>query len=546
MTAKWMIRRILCRCFMLLAVITAAEGMAAAALEDCSGIDTNKGPVDGVKDEKSGVCSFLGVPYAAPPVGELRFELPAPHEPWAKPLAADTVGSQCPQEAGPMTDPDIPMDEDCLYLNVWSPEGSGGEKKPVMVFIHGGGFIVGSGGNAGYNGEVLAHRGDVVVVTMNYRLGVLGFMAHPAFSNEDGPIVNRGMYDQLAALEWVRDNISGFGGDPDNVTLFGQSAGGMSVGYHLVSPLSAGLFRNAAIHSGPPVLLNVTTEWAVEEGLKIAEKVGCGDPDTAAECLRAIAPEKFIESVPAGVFIMDDVSPDRKYFFQPVIDGKFLPDAPYKLLRDGKFNTDVHLMLGTTKDEASYFTLNKTLDTPEDFTKNYEADTAGVEYIFGLDLDDKAVDLRKFYPVSDYPGVSKAYQDFLCDVGFTCPIEVVAMLVSKYQPEVYRFYHRKAPFKIVSWGAFHGAELPYVFNYFTFMNQNFRSGDNMALSKKAIALWSAFAHTGSPQVKGLPEWPKYDAEKRQYLVLDDEIEVGEGLKKEKCDAVGEVLDANFE
>ncbi len=512
----------------------------------CKGIATSKGLVNGVYLKESNICAFLGIPYAAPPLGELRFALPTEHEPWNAPLETVKIASQCPQTPSPMTDTSIPMNEDCLYLNIWAPVSIGSEKKPVMVFIHGGGFIVGSGGNSSYNGTNLSSMGDVIVVTVNYRLGVLGFLAHPAFADATGRTGNWGLYDQLAALRWVNQNIPNFGGDPGNVTLFGQSAGGMSVGLHLASPLSAGLFSKVAIHSGPPILLNISLDKGVATALDIASKLGCSEASSAASCLRSASIENILAKIPLGIFVMDTLEAQNKSFVVPIIDGAFIPEAPYSIFNNGGFNKDVIVMLGTTKDEASYFTMKKTLKTEKDFNDNLKMDIDNVAEALGVGLSGKPGDLEALFPVAHYPTVEKAYQDFICDAGFTCPTELLAEMILAHQPEVYRFYHTKDPVKMLNLGAFHGSELPYVFGNFGFMGQQFRSKDNLKLAKTAISLWSSFARTGAPSADSVPNWPKYDLTDRSYMILGDKIEIGASLKKEKCEPLSGFFKANME
>ncbi|HOO57262.1 MAG TPA: carboxylesterase family protein [bacterium] len=515
------------------AVVALVLAATAAQAGPCDNISTASGPVSGTLLEKAGVCAYLGVPYAAPPVGDLRFRMPVEHDPWTEPLAADSISPQCPQVLTPMSDSEIPMDEDCLYMNIWQPVSEGGPK-PVMVFVHGGGFIIGTGGSSMYEGSTLARYGDVVVVNFNYRLGVFGFLAHPSLRTPDGISGNWGMYDQVAALEWVKKNISSFGGDPDNVTLFGQSAGGMSVGLHLSSPLSAGLFKNVMILSGPVLLINSGMEKAEKSGLKLAGYLGCDDPDTAAECLRNVDVDKIMNDLKLGIFVLDNAEADNMFFLAPVIDGKFMPDAPYKIFRDGKFNTDVNVVLGTTRDEAAYFTMNKTLREDADFLLNYEADMVSMETSFSIDLRVDPEKVNEMYPLSEYPSVEKAYQDLICDAGFTCATELLGELIVKYQPNVYRFYHTKDPIKIMNWGAYHGSELPYIFGNFKMMGRDFKSKTNMKLTQKVITLWSAYAKTGTMKADGLTDWPLYDLKNRSYMILGNDLEVGTNLKREKC------------
>lgn len=531
--------------FFALAVLCGFSRAAFAQSQPCRGVSTDKGVVNGVLLDGPDVCAFLGVPYAAPPLGELRFALPAEHTPWTEPRDAGKISAQCPQTPSPMTDTDIPMDEDCLYLNIWQPAGADAKNLPVMVYIHGGGFIVGSGGNAAYNGATLSGMGGVVVVTMNYRLGALGFLAHPAFAGANGRTGNWGLYDQLAALKWVKANIANFGGDPGNVTLFGQSAGGMSVGLQLASPLAAGLFQKVILHSGPPILINTSLAKGRADAQTVAAKLGCGEPATAAQCLRAVDAKTILEKVPLGIFIMDDGVTEEKYFLVPVVDGAIIPDSPYRIFRDGKFLTDVTVMLGTTSDEAAYFTMKKTLREEKDFERNLGLDIGGAAATLGVNLGGAPGTLEALYPISNYASVEKAYQGLICDVGFTCPTELLAGMIAKYQPKVYRFYHTKDPVKIFNWGAFHGAELPYVFGNFTMMGRTFKSKDNLKLAKIVIALWSSFARTGVPAAEGVPEWPLYDDAARSYMTLGDKIEIGANLRTEKCGVMMKLFDENF-
>ena len=231
---------------------------------------------------------FAGIPYAAPPVGPLRWQPPAPVQPWSGLRDATRPGLRCIQDTDDDFDPGHPASEDCLTLNVWTPPRSK-DARPVMVWIHGGSFINGNADD--YDAGRLTSRGDIVVVTLNYRLGALGFLAHPALGPA-GHVGNYGLADQQAALRWVRDNIANFGGDPGKVTVAGESAGGISVCDHLVAPGSAGLFRAAIIHSGPCQAQGTRTE-AEKTSLDYAAEAGCGDPMTAAQCLRDLPANKL-------------------------------------------------------------------------------------------------------------------------------------------------------------------------------------------------------------------------------------------------------------
>ncbi|MBU3751733.1 MAG: carboxylesterase family protein, partial [Mycobacterium sp.] len=257
-------------------------------------VGTANGPVRGVAAD--GYRVFEGIPYAAAPVGPLRWQPPQPPVRWTSPRDATKPGLRCIQDT--RVDPDfgLPTNEDCLNLTVWTPAGATPQaRRPVMVWIHGGGFLNGSSDI--YRARRLVTRGDIVVVTVNYRLGALGFLAHPALAGPDGAVGNYGLADQQAALRWVRDNVAAFGGDPEQVTIAGESAGAMSVCDHLVAPESAGLFRAAIMQSGPcqaQAALPAATRISVD----FAARVGCPDPASAARCLRDLPADRLQQGPP--------------------------------------------------------------------------------------------------------------------------------------------------------------------------------------------------------------------------------------------------------
>lgn len=514
---------------------------ALAGLSDCADIATDKGAVTGVLNSENGVCVYKGIPYAAPPVGDLRFRLPQPSEPWKETLQANEYGGTCVQPAMEILSKKggVIGGEDCLYLNVWQPTAAAAAPMPVMVFIHGGGFIYGSGGakdETGIDlsdGTFLSTLGGVIVVTINYRLGIFGFMVHPALKDEEGRIGNYGLYDQLAALQWVKTNVAAFGGDPDNVTIFGESAGGMSVGLQLASPLSRGLFKQAVIESGPVLMVNKNEERAGKTGLAAAALAGCGDAKTAAKCLRDMPMEKFMSEIRPVMFMLEEQN-DRKLPFEPIIDGHFIPERPFTLFAGGKFPTDVKVMLGTNRDEAAYFTGIFELDTKEDFYKAIDIAKTAVEEVVGVDV---STDIAGLYPPDAYRTPRIAFMDLLCDVAFTCPTRVMANLMADNGAKVYLYYLTKGPVEkgpLAAWGAFHGADLLYIFRRFEFMGIKLASKENMILSDRMIELWSSFAHGGVPTAKGAPEWPLYESGNEPYLRLDTEITTGTKLKSDKC------------
>src|SRR5690349_6433505 len=319
-------------------VVACTIGLASVAHAQTVTATLPVGPVAGVVTPA--MLEFLGIPYAEAPVGDLRWAPPEPHAPWTTPLDASTFGSPCPQTPSAFGIPS--STEDCLFLNVYVPhrktvpERDLKRKRPVMVWIHGGAFQVGSAGN--YDPTKLVTAGDVIVVSINYRLGALGFLAHPALSAESpaGISGNYGILDQQLALRWVQDNIAGFGGDPKRVTIFGESAGGISVHTQLASPLAAGLFRRAIVQSGA-VFAQPTLQAAEALGQHSADALGCSD-QTAA-CLRALSVDDVLANQPSGLQTTS-----------PVIDGVVLPLPLRDAFQNGAFNR-VPVMQGSNHDE---------------------------------------------------------------------------------------------------------------------------------------------------------------------------------------------------
>jgi para-nitrobenzyl esterase len=316
---------------------------------------TDKGPVQGTVSGSSRL--FFAIPFAAPPVGDLRWKPPAPHAPWTMPVAATAPGPACGQlDALTAMSFDTSSSEDCLTLNVWAPKAASTTKAPVMLWIYGGSFVIGSGGMSDYDGQKLSEATGAIVVTINYRLGPLGFLALPALHAEDPTHPSSGMYgfeDQRAAIAWTKSNIAAFGGDPTNITIFGESAGGISVCTHLVSPPSKGLFARAIIESGAYAIGLTATETAADaQGAALVKALGCdgkSDPDTLA-CMRAVKFDQVLLAMPASPFNI--VTGGTSW--GTVIDGLNLPDDPVKLFGKNAFAM-VPTLLGTNTNEGSLF-----------------------------------------------------------------------------------------------------------------------------------------------------------------------------------------------
>ncbi|MCV7179695.1 carboxylesterase family protein [Mycolicibacterium sphagni] len=454
-------------------------------------VQTATGAVRGVVSP--GYRVFEGIPYAAAPVGPLRFQPPQPAAPWPGVRDATKPGLRCIQDTS--IDPDYgrPTGEDCLNLNVWSPDGAiKSSQKPVMVWIHGGSFLNGSADI--YDARWLATQGDIVVVTINYRLGTMGFLAHPALS-PDGNIGNYGFADQQAALRWVHDNIAEFGGDPSKVTIAGESAGAMSVCDHLVAPDSAGLFRAAILQSGP-CQAQADRATAQQVSTDYATGVGCTDPEAVAACLRSL-PTKTLQSAPFYV----GFGPDK--LIGPVTGTDRLPTDPMTAFALDRAPR-VPVLVGSNGDEFAMFTAIRYLKNgrlppyPKLLSDTFGADAAAV---------------AQRYPLERFGGSEGlAYSAAVTDSIFACPTDRIASGLAHTGPVyAYEFNDRTAPapdplraapFPV---GASHSLELRYLFDV---GGAPPLDPAQRQLSDEMVAYWSQFVKTGAPDVSGLPDWPR--------------------------------------
>ncbi|OBF39059.1 carboxylesterase [Mycolicibacterium peregrinum] len=437
---------------------------------------------------------FAGVPYAAAPVGPLRFAAPAPAPGWPGERDATRPGPRCIQD--PDADPERGLNtaEDCLTLNVWTPPVSD-DRRPVMVWIHGGAFVGGSSGI--YDARRLAVRGDIVVVTINYRLGALGFLAHPALG-AGGDIGNYGLADQQAALRWVRDNIADFGGDPEKVTVAGESAGGMSVCDHLVAPGSTGLFRSAILMSAP-CQAQADVGTATRRSLDYAAAAGCPDPAVAAGCLRSLPVDRLRKPVWYFNIGSDELT-------GPVTGSALVPRAPLAAFGSGRAEA-VPVLIGTTRDEFTLFVALRYLRQGERFTAgDYPRLLAET---FGAD----AAAVGAHYPAERYGGVAQAYSAAVTDGAFACVSEQMADQLTDTGPVyAYEFNDRAAPAPDVMRtlpfpvGASHSLELRYLFDVGGAPPLN---PAQQQLSEQMIDYWSAFVRNSDPAVDGRPDWPRF-------------------------------------
>lgn len=475
----------------------AIVGCVICAASSAPQIKTRSGVVEG-KDDGT-VRSFLGIPYAAPPLGKLRWKAPVPMAKWSGVRKATEFGPHCMQGNvfGDMIFRDPGPSEDCLTLNVWAPSKSGSAKLPVMVWIYGGGFVAGTTSEGRQDGSRLAQQG-VVVVSMNYRLGVFGFLVHPELARESGhnSAGNYGLLDQLAALRWVHDNIAAFGADPDNVTIFGESAGSFSVSAHMASPLSKGLFQKAigesgaAFHSGGLSFESLASRE--EKDVKaIKDKVGVS---TLAQ-LRALPAEKILDAF---------VPPKSQGFdFGPDVDGYFLPEPVPAIFAAGKQN-DVPLLAGWNHDEGS-FEMSGQKPTAESMKANAEKQ-------FG----DKSGEFLKLYPTETEQQTVRSAEDFAGDsfIAFSTWDWLEAQSKTGKNP-IYRYrFDLGLPSsdpKAQNLVAYHSAEIEYVFGRLDSKKDVPWRAEDRQLSEQMQKYWANFARSGDPNAPGLPKWPTYSA-----------------------------------
>jgi para-nitrobenzyl esterase len=497
----------------------AADGPASLP-PDPSVVKTTSGLVQGVAtlDKRN----FAGIPYAAPPVGPLRWQPPQPVAPWAGVRAATKVGPRCLQDEGSDLEMGRQTDEDCLTLNVWTPPPAE-DARPVMVWIHGGAFINGNGGM--YDSRWLVDRGDIIVVTLNYRLGALGFLAHPALGPE-GAVGNYGLQDQQAALRWVHDNIAAFGGDPDKVTIAGESAGGMSVCDHLVAPESKGLFRAAIIQSGP-CQAQLAAPEAERISVDYARDMGCGDPTTAAVCLRALPDHKLRKPVWYDRIGEDTLS-------GPVYGTTVLPEDPMVAFREGRV-ADVPVLIGSNHDE---FTLFVALQYLRGTTQYLPGEYPGLlDDTFGAD----AATVGARYPLDRYGGsAALAYSAAVTDGVFACIADEMAdQLATANDVYAYEFNDpnppapepmRTLPFPV---GASHSLELRYLFDIGGAPPLN---PAQQQLSNQMIDYWANFVADGVPTAPDAPEWPKVSGDGPWMSLQPDGSRVVEDFgRQHQCD-----------
>lgn len=496
-------------------------GLILLGVSSCSTLPPNQvevkqGIVQGSIED--GLRVFKGIPFAAPPVGDLRWKAPQAVENWEGVKEAKAYGPAAFQGGNPPSG----KSEDCLYLNVWTPAKSDNEKIPVLVWIYGGGFGFGSTAEPVYTGEMLAKKG-VVFVSIAYRVGQLGFLPHPELSAESPNKVsgNYGLMDMIAGLQWIQENIEAFGGDPDKVSIFGESAGGIAVSMLCASPLAKGLFHGAISESGgsfgPPRATTYPGEnlKRLSEAEKAGEAYALAAGASSISELRKIAPD----SLPSGWGIG---------MSWPIIDGYVIPDDQYKLYEAGEYN-DIPILVGYNSDEGASFSRER---NPEEFIR-------GVETRYGKFADD----LIKAYPVGENT-VPKTARDLARDAAFGWHTWIWAKLQSQTgKSKVFYYYFDQHPdypedSPRAGYGSPHGQEVAYVFQHLDPSNPQTSQSD-LEISEAMASYWTNFARYGDPNGDGLPQWPAFSDSNPEVMYFGPTPHIGPVPSAESLEVLNE-------
>ncbi len=543
--STFLVRAAVCAAIALALAVRAVPAGAQTVLDPDAPVMVTGGAIQGaVSARDDGIVAFEGIPYAAPPVGDLRWRPTEPVAGWEGVRDASESGAICIQNGGR----NVTQDEDCLFLNVWAPRETS-EPRPVLFWIHGGGYTGGSGSTAIYDGAPLAADG-AVVVTINYRLNVFGFLAHPALSAESphGASGNYGLLDMVAALEWVRDNIATFGGDPGRVTIFGESAGGGAVMSVMLMPQAEGLFHGAIAQSNwingwDRPLANAARGWEAAEtqGLRVAAALGiAGNTDEALAAMRAASAADVLAASNA-----DAGSPFLRNgnVWAPNVDGWVVPDDPLAMYRAGRQH-QVPLITGLNGNEGSLMTRN--MDVP---------DAAAFEEHVRSVYPELADEMLAHYDASSPDAARAAIDKVIHDLYFAGPVRAHAEAQAAAGAPTWLYHFTHVP--PTPWGAdlgsHHAAELVYVFGTLTRREEGGERplgltpvGDytdtDTDLSATMRGYWVQFAATGNPNRGGLPPWPVFDAETDRHLELSSAIRPGTAVDTEGA-ALWEVLEA---
>ncbi|BCN29251.1 carboxylesterase/lipase family protein [Anaeromicropila herbilytica] len=499
-----------------------------------SPVETRYGPVSGVYNSDKSVKVFAGIPYAVPPVGNLRWKAPQEPQKWSGIRKADQF-SDCPaqtyvpsiitnllafqegtQQLTPLLSNNEKSSEDCLYLNIWAPSKRASKKRPVIVYIYGGSFLNGSGSIDVYNGENMAKKG-AVFITINYRLGIFGFMASPELTKESGYNAsgNYGILDQIAALKWVKNNISAFGGDPENITIAGESAGSMSVNMLQASPLSKGLFERV-IGESAANFGSRGIKGSAMETLDEAEEIGTK--------FENVLKEKSLSDL-RKMSTTDLLKASKNFSMRPIIDGYVLPDSIYNIYASGK-EVDVPTLIGYNSNESSVYLLmpfpftllDKTsFLSAKDFTSAIKETYQGASNKF-----------LEYFPATNDSQAKKSQLTSGTLQWFGWHMHTWAKLQTQTgKSNVYTYYFdhiQPGNSTFQKLGAYHSSEISYAYDNLNTSDLNYNSND-YKLADIMSTYWYNFASTGNPNGAGLPEWDPYDAGEEKTLKLDNDVKM---------------------
>lgn len=474
-------------------------------------VPTAFGPVRGrllTPSPVTPVRLYAGIPYAAPPVGELRWRPPQPPAPWTEPLQATAFGPDMPQPPGMGVLRGSRQHEDALHLHIWTPAGAAAGSLPVMVWIHGGGFLGGSASDPGSDGAMLAAQG-VVVVSLNYRVGLFGFLAHPRLSAESAQRVsgNYGLLDQMAGLRWVRENIAAFGGDPARITAFGVSAGSASISLMLVSPLARGLFDQVALHSPGAARPLASLAQAEQAGLALGDDLGA---------LRAMPAADLLSKVGLLSPAVRGLTTPR--VLRPIRDGWLLPEDERPAFQAGRFQA-LPTLVGSNLDEGSTLTAGWPI-----------RDIAAYRELVQQNFGDAANEALAMYPASSDGEVRARVADLFADTQFNYGTRLIARSMAAAGQPTWRYvFTRRAPGGVD--GPHHSEEVPYVFGNLG------DAGDAQGreLSRCMQQSWIDFARSGDPNGDGAPHWQAYQAAEDQHLDFGSHIGMGRGWRAAQLD-----------
>jgi len=500
--------------------------LEAQSSDDACVVSTPSGVVRGVL--RGTGCTYLGIPYATPPVGDLRWKPPQPKTPWAPAVLSATVAPPNCSLINPPTTGQPTGSEDCLMLNIWAPPRPA--QAPVIVWFHPGNFQAASANLAAANGERFAQERNAIVVAPNYRLGPFGFLAHSALTLEDPAYRSSGNYgllDQRAALAWVRDHIAAFGGDPRNVTIVGASAGSQSVNFHLLSPASAGLFHKAIMQSG-----FVTARWtnakeAESQGEQFARALQCTDARTVLACLRSKTRDQVLRALPLD---QAQILETEAVQWSPIVDGLEIPDQPRDLYRRGRF-VRVPLIVGVNRDEGWTF-VDRSFPGSFD-TAQYESTVRGE---FGAD----APAVLSLYPASAFPSPKDALSQLTGDAEFACEARRVARFMSQARVDVYFYSFEHIVDAVTPGRVIHGMETNLVFgNNFAAPANHVLTAADLALFRTMSGYWGRFADTGNPTAPGVARWPlfrvdRYPILSDRFVILDDTVTDANRFREHHC------------